>query len=198
MTSDLRALGVRVVGGPDAGRVSTRAARIAAVRSAPLVDILRRQNVASVNLDAEVLGKMLGAAAFGSPGTTAEGAAAIRRWAARRGVRVAAFDGSGLSYRDRITAAGMVRLLTAAAASPWGGAFRSTLARPGEGTLAGRLGGLVVRAKTGTLLEGVSALSGYVRTPGSRWLAFSILSRGLTKDRAVAIEDAVVRIVAAG
>jgi D-alanyl-D-alanine carboxypeptidase len=63
--------------------------------------------------------------------------------------------------------------------------------------LAGRLGGVLVRAKTGTLLEGISALSGYVRPTGSRrWLAFSIMSEGLSKDRAVALEDAVVRIVA--
>jgi serine-type D-Ala-D-Ala carboxypeptidase/endopeptidase (penicillin-binding protein 4) len=196
MTTELRALGVRVDGGPGAGPVAKRARTIAGVRSAPLVDILRRQNIGSVNLDAEVLGKRLGAAVFGPPGTTAKGAAAIRRWASRRGVPIVARDASGLSYRNRITAAAMVRLLTLARRA-WGDTLPSTLAAPGEGTLAGRLGGLALRAKTGTLLDGVSALSGYVRQAGSsRWFAFSIMSRGLSKDRAVAIEDAVVRIVA--
>jgi D-alanyl-D-alanine carboxypeptidase/D-alanyl-D-alanine-endopeptidase (penicillin-binding protein 4) len=196
LTADLRALGVRVDGGPDAGPVGRRSRTIASVPSAPLVDVLRRQNTGSVNLDAEVLGKRLGASVFGPPGTTAKGAAAIQRWTSRKGVPVVALDASGLSYRNRITTAAMVRLLTIARRT-WGGTFLSTLAAPGEGTLAGRLGGLAVRAKTGTLLDGVSALSGYVRPAGSsHWLAFSIMSRGLWKDRAVAIEDAVVRIVA--
>jgi D-alanyl-D-alanine carboxypeptidase/D-alanyl-D-alanine-endopeptidase (penicillin-binding protein 4) len=196
-TADLRALGVRVDGQPAAGRVRDRARTIASVRSAPLVEILRRQNVGSLNLDAEVLGKLLGATASGHPGTTAEGASAIQRWAARHGVRILAQDASGLSYRDRISTDGMIRLLAVAARSPWGPALRSTLASPGDGTLAGRLGGVLVRAKTGTLLEGISALAGYVRPTGSRrWLAFSIMSEGLSKDRAVALEDAVVRIVA--
>jgi D-alanyl-D-alanine carboxypeptidase len=194
--ADLRALGVRVDGGSDAGPVAKRSETIAAVLSAPLIDVLRRQNTGSVNLDAEVLGKRLGAAVFGPPGTTAKGAAAIRRWAGRRGVNVVTLDASGLSYRNRITTAAMVRLLTIARRR-WGDTLPSTLAAPGEGTLAGRLGGLAVRAKTGTLLDGVSALSGYVRPADSNhWLAFSIMSRGLSKDRAVAIEDAVVRIAA--
>jgi D-alanyl-D-alanine carboxypeptidase len=149
-----------------------------------------------VNLDAEVLGKRLGAAVFGPPGTTAKGAAAIQRWARRRDVHVVALDASGLSYRNRITTSAMVRLLTIARRT-WGHTLPSTLAAPGEGTLVGRLGGLAVRVKTGTLLDGVSALSGYVRPAGrSPWLAFSIMSRGLSKDRAVAIEDEIVRIVA--
>jgi D-alanyl-D-alanine carboxypeptidase/D-alanyl-D-alanine-endopeptidase (penicillin-binding protein 4) len=197
MTADLRAIGVRVDGAPGAGAVATPSRTVATIDSAPLVDILRRQNVGSVNLDAEILGKLLGATVFGPPATIAKGAAAIQRWANRRGVRDVALDASGLSYRDRISSAAMVRLLTIARRAAWGDAFLSTLAVPGEGTLAGRLSGLAVHAKTGTLLDGVSALSGYVRPAGSSgWLAFSIMSRGLSKDRAVAIEDAIVRIVA--
>jgi D-alanyl-D-alanine carboxypeptidase len=67
---------------------------------------------------------------------------------------------------------------------------------PGEGTLAGRLAGLPVSAKTGTLIQGVSALSGYVLLADGRMASFSILSRGLSKDGAVAVEDAVVRLLA--
>jgi len=91
----------------------------------------------------------------------------------------------------------MVRLLAAADSRPWGRALRSTLPTPGRGTLAGRLAGLPVRAKTGTLIRHVSALSGWVRVAHPRgWAAFSILSRGLSKARAVALEDAVVRLIA--
>jgi D-alanyl-D-alanine carboxypeptidase/D-alanyl-D-alanine-endopeptidase (penicillin-binding protein 4) len=57
--------------------------------------------------------------------------------------------------------------------------------------------GIPVNAKTGTLfITPVSALSGYVRDAGGRLVAFSILSRGLAKSTAVAIEDRVVTILA--
>ena len=42
----------------------------------------------------------------------------------------------------------------------------------------------------------VSALSGYARTSEGRLVAFSVLSRGLTKSSAVTIEDAIVRTIA--
>jgi D-alanyl-D-alanine carboxypeptidase len=89
----------------------------------------------------------------------------------------------------------MVRLLAVCDARTWRQALRSTLPSAGTGTLAGRLGGVRVVAKTGTLLEVVSALTGWVWRPRSgRWADFSILSRGLTKARAVAVEDALVRV----
>ena len=140
---------------------------------------------------------MLGASVWGAPGSIAKGARAIHAWAGTHGVRVTSHDGSGLSYADRITTDGMVKLLTVATRQPWGLALRAALPAPGEGTLAGRLIGLRVRAKTGTLIDGVSALSGWVWLDRSRrWAEFSILSAGLTKTRAVALEDAVVRLVA--
>jgi serine-type D-Ala-D-Ala carboxypeptidase/endopeptidase (penicillin-binding protein 4) len=196
LTGDLRAEGVRVAGAPKASPLRRSPHVAAATRSSRLVAILRHQNVSSNNLDAEVLDKMLGAT-HGHRGTIARGASAIHAWARRHGVRVTAHDGSGLSYRDRVSAEGMVRLLGVADGSSWGRALRSTLPRPGAGTLAARLAGVDVRAKTGTLLDGVSALSGWVRPDGGRsWLEFSILSEGLPKDQAVSIEDAIVRAVA--
>jgi protein MpaA len=197
LTADLRALGVQVHGRARAGREPAGPRTLAAVRSAGLVDILRRQNVDSLNLDAEVLTKMLGASEFGLPGSIAKGARAIRRWAGRHGVKAGVHDGSGLSYSNRISTNGIVRLLSVSGADRWGRALRSTLPAAGEGTLAGRLTGLRVRAKTGTLLQQVSALSGWVWLQRSRrWAAFSILSRGLAKSEAVALEDALVSIVA--
>lgn len=196
LTADLRALGVRIGAAPRSRRVARRARPLATVRSARLVDILRRQNVGSLNLDAEVLNKFLGAAASGPPGSIAKGAAAIEAWARNHEVAVVARDASGLSYRNRIRTDGMIRLLGVADRSAWGSAFRSTLPVPGEGTLGGRLTGLRVYAKTGTLIHGVSALSGWVWLERSgRWAEFSILSKGLTKEQAVAVEDALVRIV---
>jgi serine-type D-Ala-D-Ala carboxypeptidase/endopeptidase (penicillin-binding protein 4) len=196
LTRALTSAGVRVRGRPDAGSVPAAARPRARVRSSPLIDILRRQNLASSNLDAEVLDKLLGAMAAGPPGSIEKGAAAIEAWAARHGVDVVARDGAGLSYADRVTTDGMVDLLCDARRSPWGAAFRSTLPPAGRGTLAGRLAGVPVRAKTGTLIHGVSALSGWVRLERSgRWAEFSILSSGLAKERAVAVEDTVVSMI---
>jgi D-alanyl-D-alanine carboxypeptidase/D-alanyl-D-alanine-endopeptidase (penicillin-binding protein 4) len=198
LTADLRALGVRVRGPARAGREPAATDRILAmIRSAPLVEILRRQNVDSLNLDAEVLTKMLGAAVFGPPGSIAKGARAIQSWARRHGVEFVAHDGSGLSYRNSVSTNAMVRLLSAANGRPWGSALRSTLPTGGEGTLAGRLIGLPVRAKTGTLLKQVSALSGWVWLQRRRrWAEFSILSQGLSKPQAVVLENGLVSIIA--
>ena len=53
-----------------------------------------------------------------------------------------------------------------------------------------------VRAKTGTLI-GISALSGWVwlEREGT-WAEFSVMSRGMSKSAAAAIEDRIVRIAA--
>jgi len=198
LTRRLEALGVQIGGPPGVGRAPSGLETVAEVASRPLRAILARMDRTSDNLAAEVLGKLLGAAELGPPGTIAKGAEAIRDWAAAHGVRVRAFDASGLSYRDRLRAGGLVRLLDAAEEEPWGEALRRALAAPGQGTLEHRLAGVEVRAKTGTL-SGISALSGWVwlERQGD-WAAFSILSAGLPKLTAVRIEDAIVRAVAAG
>ncbi len=198
LTADLRRLGVRVSGPPKAGPEPADKHVLAIIRSAPLVEILRRQNLNSLNLDAEVLDKMLGAAVLGPPGSIAKGARAIRSWAKKHGVEAVARDGCGLSYANRISTNGMVRLLAAVSSTRWASALRSTLPSAGKGTLAGRLAGLRVRAKTGTLLKQVSALSGWVWLERShRWGEFSVLSRGLPKAEALRLEDGLVALIAA-
>ena len=197
LTADLRAVGIRVVGRARPGRAPAAAQRtVATVKSAPLIDILRRQNHDSLNLDAEVLTKMLGAAVFGPPGSIAKGAKAIDRWARRNGVTLVSHDGSGLSYTNRVSTNGLVRLLTVASRRRWGRLLRSSLPSGGEGTLAGRLIDIRVRAKTGTLLQPASALSGWVWLQRRRrWAEFAILSRGLAKPQAIVLEDGIVSII---
>jgi D-alanyl-D-alanine carboxypeptidase/D-alanyl-D-alanine-endopeptidase (penicillin-binding protein 4) len=195
LTRRLEALGVRVAGDPGTGRAPGGLAELAAIRSVPLGEIVRRMNVWSSNFHAEVLGKRLGVAASGTPGTISKGAAATAGWASDHGASVTAYDGSGLSYWNRVTAARVARLLGTAERLPWGGALRSSLPTGGTGTLQGRLGGVTVRAKTGTLI-GVSALSGYVWLERrATWAEFSILTSGSSKSTAVRIEDSVVRIL---
>jgi serine-type D-Ala-D-Ala carboxypeptidase/endopeptidase (penicillin-binding protein 4) len=162
-----------------------------------MATLLRRQNVKSRNFYAEVLGKLLGAMRSGPPGTIRKGARAIEAWAHSFGVNVRAHDGSGLSYKDRVTTAGIVRLLWAADGATWTGDLRGTLPAGGQGTLAHRLRTVDVRAKTGTL-DRISALSGWVRLEHTgTWAEFSILSRGISKDVAIRIEDRIVHAIAA-
>lgn len=197
LTVSLEAIGVTVTGSPTSGAAPAGLRTIARTRSATLEDVLTRQNHGSVNFDAEMLTKALGLAASGEGASTADGAAVIRTWAARHGVRADVFDGSGLSHRDRISADGLVSLLLQAARAPWGRVLERSLPAGGEGTLAGRLVGVGVRAKTGTLfVTPVSALSGYVRSVDGVRVAFSVLSRGMDEPAAVALEDAIVRLLA--
>jgi D-alanyl-D-alanine carboxypeptidase len=89
-----------------------------------------------------------------------------------------------------------VELLWYVGGQPWVEELRFSLPGGGQGTLKGRLRDVRVRAKTGTLEE-VSALSGWVWLEQTEtWGAFSILSQGMSKSEASAIEDRVVRIVA--
>jgi D-alanyl-D-alanine carboxypeptidase/D-alanyl-D-alanine-endopeptidase (penicillin-binding protein 4) len=196
LRSALRDAGVAVEGGTGSGTAPPGMTTIASVASAPLAEILLRQNHDSVNLDAEILAKSLGEAER-RRGSTAAGAAAIQAWARERGVDASVRDGSGLSNQDRTSAAGVVTLLLEARHRPWFPVLLASLPAPGEGTLSHRLGDVSVRAKTGTLFaRPTSALSGYLRTAGGTFVAFSILSEGPSSWGGEAIEDAVVRILA--
>ena len=196
LDAGLRALGVRVDGPSGAARARDHLRTVASVPSAPLAEILRRQNVASINLDAETLSKSLATQELRRPASIAEGAAVIERWANDLEAGVTLHDASGLSYRNRVSTGALAALLDDATARPWGDELMASLPAPGEGTLAGRLDGLEVRAKTGTLIHDVSALSGYVRLRDGRVASFSIMS-ALPKGEAVALEDAIVRTLAA-
>jgi D-alanyl-D-alanine carboxypeptidase/D-alanyl-D-alanine-endopeptidase (penicillin-binding protein 4) len=149
----------------------------------------------SSNFRAELLGKWLAVEKQGPPGTIARGATAIAAWAKSLGVGVVAHDSSGLSYTNRVSPKGIVRLLGKAEDQVWGEELMAALPGPGQGTLQGRLSGVPVKAKTGTLTQ-ISALSGwvYLKETGT-WGEFSIISRGMSTSVAKALEDKIVRIV---
>jgi serine-type D-Ala-D-Ala carboxypeptidase/endopeptidase (penicillin-binding protein 4) len=192
LTQELRSRGVVVAGQATAGIAPDGLVVVAEIASDPLDALLGVMNRYSSNFWAEVLGKRLGAEALSPPGSIAKGAAAIRTWAAQFGVVVKSRDSSGLSYANRVSPSGIVRLLDLMEDRPWGEDLREALPEGGEGTLRRRLLQVPVYAKTGTL-SSVSALSGYVwLRRRSVWAEFSILSR-LPKDAAVRIEDRVVR-----
>ncbi len=196
LTKRLRALGVRVTKEASAGAPPSELRRIATIASDPFGALISRMNRRSRNFHAEVLGKWLGGLVIGGAGSIAKGARAIARFADAHGVGLVAHDASGLSYWNRIRTQDLVQLLWFAETRPWETSLRASLPTGGQGTLAGRLVGVQVRAKTGTLI-GISALSGWVwLEQEAAWGEFSIMSRGMSKSQAVAIEDRIVRIVA--
>lgn len=195
LTRQFERLGVEVDGRPGAGKRPGGLTPLARLSSVPLEVLMRWMNRQSSNFFAEVLGKRLGLEAAGAPGTIAKGARAIEQMAAGQGVGVVAHDSSGLSYRNRVSPWGLARLLGWAEGQSWGARLRHLLPSPGDGTLAGRLKGVRVRAKTGTLRD-ISALSGWVWLRRSHsWGEFSILSQGISKAKAVSLEDRIVGIL---
>jgi D-alanyl-D-alanine carboxypeptidase len=196
LTNRLRALGVRVTSQAGAGPPPSGLRHIVTLESDPFQVLLRLMNRRSRNFYAEVLGKWLGGFVLGGAGSIAKGARAIEIFAQARGVRVVAHDASGLSYWNRIRPQDLVKLLWFAETRPWVEELRVGLPTGGQGTLEGRLIGVRVRAKTGTLID-ISALSGWVwLAQEGAWGEFSIMSRGMSKSEAVAIEDRIVRIIA--
>ena len=88
----------------------------------------------------------------------------------------------------------VVKLLDYSTEQQWWSALRRGLPKGGEGTLVGRLEGVPLRAKTGTL-NGISSLAGWVwMDKVGDWAEFAIMSRGLSKERAMEAEDRIVRI----
>jgi D-alanyl-D-alanine carboxypeptidase/D-alanyl-D-alanine-endopeptidase (penicillin-binding protein 4) len=194
LTAELEALGVKVGERPNAGEPPGGLVRLASTRSRTLRAILAKMLRPSNNFYAEVLGKGLGVTDAGTPGTIAKGAAALETWVDRT-TDVDLFDCSGLSYANRVTAEGIVRLLWLADAAPWHQDLFDALPSGGQGTLRHRFADVEVRAKTGTLTD-ISALSGWVRLERTdSWAEFSILSSGMTKTTASDLEDHIVRII---
>ncbi|MEA2487780.1 MAG: hypothetical protein QOF16_1434 [Actinomycetota bacterium] len=196
LTAKLRQIGVLVADSPKAGTVPRHKPRLAKVMSQPLKVLMRYMDRQSSNFFAEELGKRLSVTSYGAPGTIAHAAAAIRAWTASHGVSITAYDSSGLSYDNRVSPAGIVSLLRFATGQSWGKKLRSDLAAGGQGTLEDRLKDVRIRAKTGTL-DNISALSGWLwAKPLQDWVEFSILSGGMPKYQAAAIEDRIVRVSA--
>jgi len=192
----LRDLGVEVDGAADAGASITGLQTVATVDSPPLSTLVRHMDRRSINFSAEVLGKALAIDVTGT-GSIAEAGATICAYeAAHRVPDMTCHDSSGLSYGNRQTAAGIVRLLWDADRQTWAPTLRMALPDGGQGTLKGRLAHIRVRAKTGTL-DNASALSGWVWSDvASTWIEFSLLTSGMDEWQAKDLEDRVVAVLA--
>jgi D-alanyl-D-alanine carboxypeptidase/D-alanyl-D-alanine-endopeptidase (penicillin-binding protein 4) len=169
---------------------------LASFESPPLFEILRVINKESNNFLAETVGKTLGRTVLGD-GSFSGGGAAIERFLVEEvGVSpedVDVRDGSGLSEANQATAEVFVRTLAYLYASPYWESFLATLPEAGVRRELGRMyrspAARNLRAKTGTM-DGVSALSGIVRTRSGERILFSFLSNEVRSEyRAKRAED---------
>ncbi len=205
LTKALRKAGVTVSGAPSSGIVPRGALLVQEQRSAPLATLLQQMNKNSDNFFAETLVKSLGRDVAGR-GTTAAGVTATDAALAAMNIPssdYAVYDGSGLSYLDRLTPHSVVRLLGLMAQRPDFEVFYDSLAIAGvDGTLKERMRKTAAagnaHAKTGTLNVG-TGLSGYVTSANGHLLAFSTLiaCTAETWPRAQQVQDDIVAALAA-
>jgi D-alanyl-D-alanine carboxypeptidase/D-alanyl-D-alanine-endopeptidase (penicillin-binding protein 4) len=187
----MRAQGIAVHGGT-AASAPAGASTIASVKSPTLKQLLGLTLPPSDNFFAETLIKDLGAR-YGGAGSTAAGAAVVRKTVARFHIHPYLIDGSGLSHSDHTSPIEVVTLLTALAHTPLGTTLRGDLAVAGHtGTLSERMRGTPAsgrcQAKTGTL-NGVSNLAGYCQSIGGDILAFAFFNDGIETGEAHTIQD---------
>ena len=182
--------------------VPTSATVLASHVSASVADIVRRINKDSDNFAAELLLKELGRVVRGN-GSSAGGATAVRDVLAPLGITIGTVaDGSGLSSRDRQSAAGEMSLLKAAETSGVYSSMRRTLPIAcKDGTLEKRMCGTAAAgkavAKTGTL-DYISTLTGWTTTADGHTVRFAILLSGTTSStRARQAQDACVALLSA-
>lgn len=145
-------------------------------RSPRLKELIERTNTESDNVLAQHIFRRMGASLVGF-GSAKNSEAVIRDFFKRNNINDAGLkmvDGSGLSEKNRIAPYQVVHVLRTMWGHDQGQLFIDSLPGPGEGTMRSRLGGALVRAKTGTL-NNHSGLSGYVVTAYGETIGFSIL-----------------------
>lgn len=167
-------------------------------KSPTLIQLITQINKESDNLFAQHLFKAVGER-FGGQGSAANGQAAVMAFMQRNGIDTTGLhmvDGCGLSTLDRVSPQQLVEVLGAMWNNPHGQNFIDSLPAGGQGTMAYRLNGLKVRAKTGTL-KGDSALSGYVVSAYGQTIAFSVVVNDIDATwPAIELEDRVVQAIA--
>jgi len=152
-------------------------------KSRSICEVLNNMNKNSDNLSAENILKVLGANKYGVPGTSRNGIFAINRFLDSIGLdttKLMIADGSGVSRYNLISAEQIVQFLVNIYKHPkiFLVFYNSLPIASIDGTLSNRMidyeNAQNVRAKTGTL-NGVSCLSGYIKTIGGEMLAFAIM-----------------------
>lgn len=169
-----------------AGSAPVQGALLAVRESAPLSEGIRVVNKVSQNLHAEMLLREVAFCRTGA-GTLQNGLKEREVFLqeagiTRQGTGIALEDGSGLARQDLTTPDSTVTLLRYMWSRPERDVWLRALPIGGlDGSLEHRFrkiaGAQRVHAKTGSLAH-VNALSGYIETQKSGWLAFSIMVNG--------------------
>jgi D-alanyl-D-alanine carboxypeptidase/D-alanyl-D-alanine-endopeptidase (penicillin-binding protein 4) len=157
------------------GTVPAEARRVADNYSPPLAEVIRDINKFSNNVMARQLFLTLGADGSGRGASSERAARVVKDWLARRAISMPDLvldNGSGLSRIERVTAAGMARLLVAAFEGPLMPEFMASLPlvnvdglTRARSTAAGS-----AHLKSGSLVDARSE-AGYVRTSrGKRYV----------------------------
>lgn len=171
-------------GGMRVGVVPSEARLLYTHDSLTLAEVIRLVNKYSSNVMARHLLLTMAAEKGGRPATTAAGRQVVADFLASRGITIpdlALENGSGLSRDERITAAGLADVLSAAWQSQYMPEFAASLPLSAtDGTLRRRFRGPEMqgrlRMKTGSLKD-VSALAGYVNAASGRtYVAVVILN----------------------
>ena len=183
LRTQLETQGVRVSGPIRIGSVPESARELLRFSGEPLGPIIGKLNKFSNNFIAAQLMKSLGAEVYGAPGSWKKGIRVIRAHLDRigsTGTRPVIVDGSGLSPRNRLSAALLAHVVRDAVRRFGSGPeFMASLPLGGlDGTLEDRMNGekTPIRGKTGHLRH-VSSLSGLLRR-GDERLVFSVLVNG--------------------
>jgi len=198
-----RQLGGRIEGGFRTAPVPAGARRIYSHPSLPLAEQLRTINKWSNNPMTRHLFLTLGLEHGGPPATLEKGRAAVAAWFEQRGLYMPGLfidNGSGLSRRTRVTAAGFGTMLLDAWQHPQMAelissmpisAVDGTLHRRYRGDMAGRM-----YLKTGRI-NNVSAIAGTVLSQsGRRYVVVVIVNAPGAEGRSgIAVQDAVLRWV---
>jgi D-alanyl-D-alanine carboxypeptidase/D-alanyl-D-alanine-endopeptidase (penicillin-binding protein 4) len=196
----LKADGVRIRRSSRAAVTPPGAVQLAQVSSPTIAQLLGLMLPPSDNYFAETLIKDLGAR-YGGAGTTAAGAAVVRRTiASLAGTHPHVVDGSGLSRSDLTSPQQVADLLVKLAPTPIGGVLRGDLAVAGRtGTLETRMRDTTAagrcEAKTGSLI-GVSNLAGYCESADGHLLAFAIFNDGISVETARTYQDHMAATIA--
>lgn len=186
---------VRVLDESAAAATTAGTSILGRVDSTPLRELIQRMNVPSDNYIAEQLARRTAYEAMGEGTWDAWERLTQSHFGSLDVDTVRIRDGSGLSRYNLIPARGLVAHLRWVDEHPWSGTFFDSLPTPGNGTLASRLDGVPVAAKTGTI-TGTSALSGVVERDAVPDVLFSVLHGGLTRagsDTAREKQDTFVR-----
>lgn len=203
LRAQLEAQGIRVRGPVRIGTVPADAEELLRFRGERLDTLVHRLNKYSNNFIAEQLTRLLGAEAYGPPASWSKGARFLHEYLRSLGVDVRQLviaDGSGLSPRNRLSPAVLVRVIRESSRSfVYGPEFLASLPLGGlDGTLEDRMNGdtATVRGKTGHLRH-VSSLCGVLPgSAGGGMLSFAVIVNG-ARGNALEVDEAIDGFVAA-